>query len=666
MNGNTLRLSWRIGLHMSRPDDAFESLRELLLKHRNVVDEVAFFETISHHLYLPLEFFRENADVFRRRIATLKSDGIPSVGINVLTTIGHVNEGWDVFDPLPFQAMIGHDGAVSKSCACPNTPEMRDYVAAKYALFAGINPDFIWVDDDIRMQNHGVGYGCFCPTCLDIFSKTTGKSFDRESLVKELDSPEGGASRQAWVEQNARSIESLLAHVERAIHDVNPDIRTGLMTAGVEWTTYSGQAFDRWFPALKACKARPGGGFYSDERPIDMFHKALSTARQCVLLPDDVSDRQYELENFPYSSLDKAVTTVVNECTLALAAGCNGVAFNALGMWEPNDRTFNEKEPLMRRVAQARPFWEAFVAHAADHPLSGLWPAWHSRLLAGRAIEEGEGWLDWSPFHEIAMPNLLGRLGLPVCAERPGNGVVLSGHVAEVFGDEELRQMLAGPVLMDAFALEILTQRGLEDLCGVRLAGWLDNGVAERLTDDPLNGSLAGQLRDIRAEFWNDAFMKSARLEPRGEGVRVLSVLETYLGERRGPCVTAFENALGGRVVVMGHSPWRFLGAKREQIMNVADWAMRGRLPVRIPENVPVIPMVRLSPDRAHGVVVLLHTGLDPIECMTVAVRAPETPVCLSGPGRRPVPLEACGEQHCWSVKLRDVEPWQVLALFLG
>lgn len=320
----------------------------------------------------------------------------------------------------------------------------------------------------------------------------------------------------------------------------------------------------------------------------------------------------------------------------------------------------------MRRVEQVRPFWEAFAAHAADYPLSGFWPAWHPGLMAGRTLKEGEGWFDWSPFHEIGMPNVLGRLGLPLCAKRAGNGVVLSGHVAEVFGDDELREILAGPVLMDAFALEMLTQRGLADLCGARLAGWLDNGVAERLTDDPLNGSIAEQLRDIRAEFWNDPFMKSARLEPRGEDVRVLSVLETYLGERRDPCVTAFENEQGGRVVVMGHSPWRFAGAKREQIMSAADWAVRERLPVRILDNVPVIPLVRLSPDRTHGVVVLLHTGLDPIERMTVAVRAPETPVCLACPGQDNTPLETCRDDNGWTVALRNVEPWKVMALFLG
>ena len=91
-----------------------------------------------------------------KRVRALKQAGIPSVGINVLTTIGHNNEAWDYNVPLPFQPMVGHDGAVSKGCGCPNTKPFREYVQAKYALIAKARPDFIWVDDDIRMHQRGI------------------------------------------------------------------------------------------------------------------------------------------------------------------------------------------------------------------------------------------------------------------------------------------------------------------------------------------------------------------------------------------------------------------------------------------------------------------------------------------------------------------------------
>jgi len=664
---STLKLAWRIGLAMSKPEEAFRVLRRFIDRHREVVDEVAFFETISHHLYLPLDFYREVAEILGRRIATLHEDGIPSAGINVLTTIGHLNEGWEIFPPLPFQPIIGHDGAVSKSCACPNSSEMRDFVVEKYTLFARACPDFIWVDDDIRLHHHGVAFGCFCPTCLEIFGSATGRRWEREALRQALNIPENGTVRAAWIAHNARTLTELMAVIAGAVHAVDPGIHTGLMTGGPEWTTYSGCDFAHWFPALDAVKARPGGGFYQDVTPLEMVGKIFSINRQLALTPATVTDRQYELENFPYTVLGKAVTSVIDECTLALAAGCNGIAFNALGSFDGCEQAgvLQDKEPLLRRIAATRPFWEELVARTDGLPLRGFWPAMHPQLLAHRRVNAGDDWFGFAPWYDIGVAHGLARLGIPLAPEQSGDGVILSGHLPELFSDDELRAMLAGPVLLDAFALEILQRRGLGELTGVRLVGWGDNGLAERLTADALNGARANGIRDIRAEFWNDPYLRSARLEPCSSAVRVLSVLETYLGERREPCVTAYENAEGGRVVVLGHAPWRFIDAKREPLVNLADWVMGGNMPVRIHETLPVVPLARLSPDRTHGAIVLLHTGLDPIATMTVEVRAPAAQVWLTSPGKANILLQPHPTDHGWSVELSDIPPWQVQALLM-
>lgn len=659
-----LKLSWRVGLPISRSDFQFEALRELMRTHRKVVDEVALFETVTHHLYVPMEAVRATADLLARRMAALRSDGVASVGINVLTTIGHVNEGWDELPPLPFPPMVGHDGVESRSCACPNSPAMRRYVVEKYARFAGAAPDFIWVDDDIRMQHHGVEFACFCPDCLAALSRTIGRRFTRESLVRALNRPDGGSLRRAWVAQGGRSLAALMSAVARSIRRVNPRIRTGLMTSGILWNSNWGADFPGLLRRLGATKVRPGGGFYTDERPIDMLHKALECGRQCAGLPKAVTDVQYELENFPYAPLGKSRQALVAECTLALATGCNGIAFNMLGVGNVHRQAFDEKAPMLRRIEAALPFWQELTARTAGCAPAGYRPAWHPQMAARRAVHKGEDWLRSCPEYGIGAPNVFARLGIPLSPAREGGGVILHGRHAEVFSKAELRAMLAGPLLMDAFALDVLWKRGLGTLTGVRLAGWQDNGLAERLTDDPLNGALTGGLRDIRAEFWGDRMMTSAKLDPLKPEVRVLSVLETYLGERREPCVTAFENALGGRVVVFGHAPWRFVEVKRDQIVNAVDWAMRSRLPVRIRENVPVIPLVRLAPDRRRGVIVLVNAGLDPLARVSLAVRAPAANVRLASPGRKPVALRCREEPGGWSVELRDLEPWQTVALW--
>jgi hypothetical protein len=661
-----VKLAWRIGLPKFETDREFERLLRFLVEHRSAVDELALFETVTHHLYLPLdEVLAPRAAMMGRRLAALRAAGFRSVGINVLCTIGHTNEAWDYVVPLPFQAMVGHNGAVSRGCACPNTPAFRAYVRAKYALFAEADPDFIWVDDDIRMHHHGVSHGCFCPTCLGIFARTTGVAYSRETLAQALNEPAEGTLRQAWVEQNTRTIEELLAEVAASILAVNPRIATGLMTAGPGWTTYSGQAFARWFPALKAVKARPGGGFYSDAARLGLPLKAAEIGRQRASLPPTVTDVQYELENFPYQALQKGTGSAMHECTLALAVGLNGIAFNALG----GEGTDDEFHPIPTSAERLRPFWNRLLRQVDGLPTLGFWTAWSPHLTARRQVRPGEDWFGVDGRYDINKPQPLAEIGLPLGLDRAAaSGVILAGRVAEAFSTLDLEQMLAGAVFMDSAALEVLTERGLGALTGVRLKRRLDNGLRERFTADPLNGRFADDVRDARIEFWGDARGLADELEALAPTVRALATLETYFGEPRlGTCMTVYENALGGRVAVAGYAPWMFVHSlpKRTQLQNVLDWLSRDTLPLRIDETVPLIPVVRLSATRERGAVVLLNAGLDPIPQATVHLRAPAAPVRLLTPShsRR---LQPQPEPGGWVVTLGPLPAWSTVVLLIG
>ncbi len=665
-----LKLSWRIGVPIYEKESIFKELIAFLSKYRKIVDEVAYFETITHHLYIPLDQVRKRADLLRKCVSAMKASGVPSVGINVLTTLGHLNEAWDFVTPLPFQPTVGHNGVLSKGCACPNTPELREYVRQKYTLFAKAAPDFIWIDDDFRMGNHGAGVscGCFCPTCLEMFSDFSGRKFStREELIAALNKPKGNKLRQDWIENNVRTLESLGSDIASAIHAVDPGIKTGLMSCGTSYC-YDSAEFAKFCAALKAEKYRPGGGFYSDNQPAVMITKALDTARQCDEFPPEIKECQYELENFPYQTLNKSRATLINECTLALAYGLDGIAFNCLN--STGDSNLRIREPLMREVRKARPFWEDIAAQADGLKGHGLWLAWSRSMLGKADLREGESWLDSNWGWKIGeVTDALGRIGLPMSAHRQGAAVtVLAGRTADTYSDEELRKMLSGAVLMDGSTLEVLERRGLGELTGVRISKRWDNGVKERLTDDKFNSQWAGCVRDARIEFWGNAIGLGDMLEPLSPKVRVLSTLESYFDQQFGPCMTAFENSLGGRIIVSGYAPWLFLGseAKREQLQNVLDWATHDRLAVRIEETVPLIPAVRLSPGKDRGTIVLLNAGFDIIEEATLHFRGPDIPVKLVSPDSKKRQLKTVREKNGWTVKLKDFAPWTVKALLLG
>jgi hypothetical protein len=213
---------------------------------------------------------------------------------------------------------------------------------------------------------------------------------------------------------------------------------------------------------------------------------------------------------------------------------------------------------------------------------------------------------------------------------------------------------------MDSTALELLTERGLGHLTGVRLAKRLDNGLWERFTDDSMNGRAAGEIRDARIEFWGDAKGMGDVLEPIAQGVRVLTNIEDYFARPQGPGMTAFENELGGRVVVMGYAPWIFLHSvgKRLQLQNASDWLSRDTMPVRVDETVPLVSVARVAADRQRGAVMLLNAGFDAIPEATVHLRWPCSQIRLLAIGRRaqvlPVEPEATGVR----ITLKDIEPW--------
>lgn len=281
--------------------------------------------------------------------------------------------------------------------------------------------------------------------------------------------------------------------------------------------------------------------------------------------------------------------------------------------------------------------------------------------MANRQVRDGN-WFRHDPVYNIEQPNHLSEIGLPLTTDpQAACATVLAGRIAEAFDDDILRRLLAGGVLMNGEALQVLWERGLGDLTGVRHGRSWDNGLRERLTDHPFNGSYAGDERDSRVSLTPSTGWE---LEALDESVGVLSRLVGYDDIERGPAVTCYQNALGGRVVVLGYAPWLRLGtsAKRTQMLSAADWISGGKLPVIIAQTVRVSPWVRLSTDRRRVTVVLLNTSFDPTGPLDLRLRAQAAVLyVLTSEGRQPLDMEqAEGKMRC---VVPSSAPWDTLVL---
>jgi hypothetical protein len=650
-SGGIALISFRIGTAQWMPARRCQELLDLFARHAGVADELAFF-TSATHPPLPLDEMERRAEKLGALLPRVRALGM-GAGINVLATMGHHEENLPNSLEAPWQRVVDPGGAESRGVYCPAQEELLGYADKIYTAVARAGPDFIWIDDDVRLLGHKpVEHTCFCPQCIRRFSATIGRSYTRQSLVEAFQSgavEERLRVRREWLEHNRRIIDLLLRRIEQAVHRVKPGLPLGFMTGD---RFYEGYAFERWArtlagPGNAPVRWRPGGGFCSDETPLQLVDKAHAMGRQSAVLPSAVTVIQSEVENFPYQRLRKSERATTVEAGAYMAAGVTGTAFNVLNM-QPDP--LGEYEPLLRRIAAARPFYAALREAVGRSRARGVWPAWSLDQYA--AINPGGNWLRGGRL-PLQAPYALAEIGIPIGYDSSACPVTaLTGTAPYAFPVQELRRIFSGGVLMDGEAWQSLERLGLSAWTGVRGVEAVDRDAMEVLAAHPLNGAFAGWSRDCRQSFWAE---RAWRLQP-VEGAQVLCRMRDYGDRDLGPAMTTFGNALGGRVVVMGYFPWSQVHSlpKTTQLKNVCDWLAGDVFPLRVESFAKVTVWCH---ERA---VAVLNASLDPVGSLELRWRHPAARfrwLEIEGPER-----ETAGERDGEAVRvvLRNLAPWSL------
>jgi hypothetical protein len=650
-------ISFRIGVPLWVSESRYNELLDLFGKHKEVTDEITFF-TSATHAPLPLDVFAQRAEILKTRMEQARKLGYKT-GINILTTIGHHDE--DLANSLKgnYTPMTNIDGEICRGSFCPNDGNMREYIRNIYQLTARANPDYIWIDDDIRFGHMPIGNGCFCDNCLTVFEKETGTKYTRESLKKALN--EGPAEeklkiRQSWLQHNRNTISHLFELIEKTVHEIHPSMPLGFMTGD---RFYEGYDFDNWAKILAGPNHapvywRPGGGYYDDGSTRDLAGKSHDIGRQVSVLPTEVVSIQSEIENFPYQRLKKAANIVALEACSHIAAGCTGAAFNVLSMY---DEPLGEFEPLIARLHEMRPFFDLLAVSMGRSPLAGVQTFWNKNSYITGRMDGG----NWTSSGNPVIGHDLCQIGLPACYSNNNAKVTILGK-DNVFAltKEKIKELLSGGVYMDAGTLHQLNEMGFGELTGFEVAALETVDRIEKFTNHPLNGEFAGRERDNRQSFWKST---AYTLKKTNENAQVLSTLIDYYGEVVSDCTTGiFENKLGGRICVAGYYPWTFMEnlSKSSQMKSVFRWLSKDNLPafiesfhkinlwVREPQNGKIaLAFSNSSFDSAKDITLMLRTERESIKCFDMECR--ETVVRFSGvdgPYRKFV--------------LPEVEPWQM------
>ncbi len=606
-------VSFRIGLYQSLPEERFEELLTLLDKYKGVTDEIAFFTSFSHPP-IPLEVLKERCDILAKRMVQARARGYRA-GINILSTMGHHEENLPNSLHGKYTYVTDIHGNVSKGSYCPNDPRHQEFVRQMYRILAEADPDFIWIDDDVRLRGHmPIVDTCFCENCLAIFEKETGTKYTRESLAAALTSgpwEKRLALSKAWLAHNRATIARLFTLIERTVHELKPKMTLGFMTGD---RFYEGYDFDNWAKILAGPDHtpvcwRPGGGFYEDTVTNQLVGKSHDIGRQVSMLPPWVRSIQSEIENFPYQRLKKAANTTALEAASHMGAGCTGAAFNVLaGNGEPLD----EFEPLVARLHRARPFYDVVARNIDRAQPIGVRTAWDKDSAAAGDMLNG-AWFVYQPSQvfEVGIPAAYGPQGAAVSLLFPQGITTMS--------KEEITKVLSTGVYLDPPTLQALNDLGFQDLTGMALANPLPKDCIEELGKHPLNGPYAGYQRDCRQSFNHYVAYGLKKVDPKAE---TLSRLVDY-GQKEvaGTTMAVFENRLGGRVCVSGYFPWTFLHSlsKSAQMKSVMRWLSRDTLPAYVASYHKVNLWAR-QPGNGKLSVVLVNASFDPADALVIAL----------------------------------------------
>ena len=607
-----MKYSHRIPYEYLKDDVLFSRILEYTRQDKAAIDEIVLFFEGGLCVYQLPQTLEENAEVCKKRILQFRDAGVRSVGINVLATLGHKNQAWSWNQKPPFQTAVSPFGKQCSGQLCPRDKDAQEYIRRKYRAAISAGPDFLWVDDDLRVVYHeDVNMPCFCDRCVQKFNQIAGTGYIRESLVEALKDPANTELRKEWIRYNLDSYRDTCAIIRDEVERSGKKIKLGLMTVHPEQNTKYFCDPTALLDSLGAEMARPGGGFYRDLNLYFLLVKICGIAFQNAMTdrrPDIC--RIYELEDFPSMVHRKSVRTHITESTLAIMAGCDGIVTNSMPPCDGTSRIYHAFE-------KQRHCHEIIAERMRQTRLVGVRPAFSTEF--DLFVKTTDFFYNQKHNGEAAegitlSENAFACSGFVPYADPLSEGswiTILSGEMARALPDEEISRILRKSCILDGEAAAILCERGCTSLIGCRPGKCFDNGVKEIYTSHKLNGRAALEHRNTRLEYENSSvaysFIPLAGAEP------LTSLVSVPTHEELGTASIAFENELGGRCVIMGYDPWRFpnMWHREHQLHNIFEWLWNGHAPYTGIEQPGIFQLYRETSDRKKFMLMLTNTWED-------------------------------------------------------
>lgn len=454
-------------------------------------DAVMFYVALSPDwYYMPdsVAYAREQRDQMLPYIERIREAGI-SYQLNFQNLVGSTLGGVDFRTKFEWENLIDHKGRESLGCGCPIGKKFREHAGERLRIWAETKPDVIWIDDDLRMHNHGtpilakmegesgyIDYYCFCDEHLRRFNEQNGTDYDRETLVKEITlTGEPSSVRGQYMEFLSDTVVETAEWIRKTVQDISPQTRLAQMTSkpdvhaaeGRDWKEFLNSLCGDYTPMVRA-----HFGPYMEKMPRD-FTRCYELLAQTMTQIGEVypGDVEYcpEVENTRFTTWAKSANATAFQLALSAFMGCKGIT---LSIYDLDGGAFFDEPLYEEMLASNKAFLDKIVSlELGKAKLKGVVIPTSGKSGKTYRMRNGDSYETLGGTNRYIERYLL-KAGIPCQYLSPkeireNDVVALDSYSAGFLTDEELQAVLMGNVFMDGGAAQILCERGFSEQLGI-------------------------------------------------------------------------------------------------------------------------------------------------------------------------------------------------------